>query len=125
MDALVLVVNEAGTQRGEGPSVIARIHAVGLAEDKPGICVAREINHPSWCGPVAAQARGGGVALAQHVGILDIRVAQVVFAVEIEAKSLFQFERGTPNLGRRGQTVLEADDLQVGIVLNIALGLGD
>ena len=92
MGAFVLVIDEAGTEGGEGSRVVARIHAVGFGKDEPRVIGARQVDHPSRSRSIPFDARPSGVILLSgidgNIGVLSIGIAQVVFAVEIEAQNL-------------------------------------
>ena len=61
----------------------------------------------------------------EHVGVLPIAPTQIVLAVQVEAPQILQLDAAAKDVGRRGQAVLKADGLQIGDVLDIALGLRD
>ena len=104
--AFVLVIDEAGTEGGEGPRVVARIHAVGFGKDEPRVIGARQVDHPSRSRLVSFDARPSGVVFLSgidgDVGVLSIGIAQIVFAVEIEAQNFIQLQGASPDLGSCG-----------------------
>ena len=61
--------------------------------------------------------------LLGDIGILAEAPAQVVFAIQVEAKHVFHLERGSGDRCGRWQAVFKADRAQIGYVLHIALGL--
>ena len=124
VDALVLVIDEAVALGDVGAGRVARVHAVELSPGEPRVAVAGDVDHPGLGSAVAADSGGGAVALPHHARVLAVVVAEVVLAVDVETGDLLQLQGGAPDLGGRGQPVLEGDDPQVGVVLDVALRLG-
>ena len=61
----------------------------------------------------------------EHIGVFPIAPTQIVLAVHVEAPQVLQLDAAAKDVGRRGQAVLKANGLQIGDVLDIALGLRD